>query len=99
MSPRKRILRALSAASPGANVRPSEIAGFDEQAPRYREAVNGLLREQLISGSRDGDGDLVIGLNPKRLPQVRREIRPWFRAPLAWALVLGLAGGAALLLS
>ncbi len=99
MTPRKTILRELNAAGPDTFRRPNEIRGFEKQAPKYREAVNGLLRDQLIRGTKGPDGNLVIGLNAQRLEQVQREIRPWFRAPLTWVVMLGAVASAALLLS
>ena len=91
MSPRKSILRELRSTGSDEYKRPSEISGFGRQAPKYREAVNGLLRDQLISGKKDDQGNLVIALNARRLPQVQKELRPWFAAPTTWGLVLGLA--------
>ena len=98
MSPRKTILRELNSAGPGSTRRPNEIEGFAKQPPKFRQAVNALLRDQLISGSKDSEGNLVIALNEQRLPQVRREIRPWFLTPLTWAVGIGVATLAALVI-
>ena len=91
MSPRKTILRQLNAAAPGELVRPSDISGFAKQPPKYREAVNGLLRDQLVTGSKDDDGNLVIGINGQRRPEVLKELRPWFGARAVVGVALGVA--------
>ena len=96
MTPRKTILRELAEAPPGGYTRPNEITGFEARAPKYREAVNALLRDQLITGTQDQDGRLVVALRPERLPQVQKELRPWFAAPVVWGSVLGVLVLAAL---
>lgn len=88
MTPRKTILRELAAAPNGRFMRPSDIPGFATKPPKYREAVNGLLKDQLITGSQDEDGNLVVAVSPQRLDQVNKELRPWFRAPAFWGAVL-----------
>ena len=99
MSPRKTILRELNAAGHGSFRRPSELSGFEKQPPKFREAVNGLLRDQLISGNQDADGNLVITLNERRMAEVEREIRPWFKSPMMVLVGVGIAvlAGAAFL--
>lgn len=100
MTPRKTILRELSDAPLGTYTRPSEIEGFEAKPPEYRKAVNGLLKEQLITGTQDEDGKLVVAISQARLPQVQKELRPWFAAPAVWGTVLGaLALAAAVLIA
>ena len=89
MSPRKTILRELTRAGPATFMRPSQIPGFDSRAAGYREAVNALLKDQLISGARDEEGRLVVGVNGQNVSRVRKELRP--AAPIVWGAVLGLA--------
>jgi hypothetical protein len=89
MTPRKTILRQLSEVPAGGFTRPSEISGFTSQPPGYRKALNGLLKDQLITGLQNEEGDLVVALSPNRLPQVHKELRPWFAAPAVWGGFLG----------
>ena len=95
MSPRKTILRELTRTGPGTYTRPSELPGFKSKPPKYREAVNALLKDQLISGSQDKDGKLVVTLNGQNSSRVRRELRPWFARPVVWGTLMGIAALAA----
>jgi hypothetical protein len=84
MSTRKLILRELRRRheqEAGAYTRPGNIAGFTERPERFQNAVNALLQERLINGTKDGDGRLAIALNTQRMDDVRRELRPWFARP------------------
>ena len=84
MTTRRTILRELSRRhqqEAGAYTRPGSIAGFAEQPTRFQNAVNALLQERLINGTKDGDGRLAIALNQQRMDDVRRELRPWFARP------------------
>lgn len=96
MSPRKTILRELSQKGAGAFARPSDIQGFQSNAPKFREAVNVLLKEQLISGAQDDTGKLVVTINEQNASRVRRELRPWFARPLVWGTAMGIAALATL---
>ncbi len=90
MSPKKAILKELRAAGPESYTLPSRIPGFADHASRYREAVNELLKERLISGSKDADGNLVVAINGARSKDVDRALRPlpvWVLAGLV--LVVG----------
>ncbi len=91
MSPRKTILRELTRAGPATFMRPSQIPGFASRAAGYREAVNALLKDQLITGARDEEGKLVVGVNGQNVSRVRKELRPWFATPIVWGAALGLA--------
>ena len=88
MSPRKTILRELDQLHTDEGnsryARPSSMPGFGRQPSKYREAVNGLLKERLIDGMKDEEGRMAIALNPHRLATVRRELRPWFARPMIW---------------
>lgn len=88
MTPRKTILRELRAAGPETYRLPSQIPGFDTNAPKYREAVNDLLKDRLISGSKDGEGNLVVAINEARAKDVDRALRI---APPALLVAVGLA--------
>lgn len=84
MSPRRTILRELSQRhqnGAGGYTRPGAIAGFTDRPARYQEAVNQLLQERLINGTKDDEGRLAIALNEHRLADVRKELRPWFARP------------------
>ncbi len=100
MSPRKTILRELDQLHPdmgnGRYARPSTLPGFGKQPTKYQEAVNGLLKERLIDGKKDEDGRMAIALNPHRLAEVRKEIRPWFARPSTWlgAIAVGMLAAA-----
>ncbi len=84
-----RELRILHASGNGRYARPAAIKGFDQQPGRYQEAINKLLQERLINGTRDGEGRLAIAINEHRLADVRKELRPWFTRPTI--LVAGIA--------
>jgi hypothetical protein len=64
--------------------RPAEIAGFAEKPDRFQAAVNALLQERLINGTRDGEGRLAIAINHHRHEDVKRALRPWYALPVAW---------------
>lgn len=98
MSPKKAILRELRAAGPQNYTLPSEIPGFTKDAPRYREAMNELLKDRLISGGKDGEGNMVVAINEARSKDVDRALRPvpiWLLAGLI--LIAGASVAAALL--
>lgn len=87
MSARRTILRELNARheKDGGNyTRPDTITGFTQNRERYQAAVNELLQERLINGTKDGEGRLAIALNTHRLADVRKELRPWYARPFAW---------------
>jgi len=105
MSPRRTILRELSRqngeATANGYTRPANIAGFAEKPARFQAAVNELLQERLINGTKDEEGRLAIAINAQRLKDVRRELRAWWQRPATWivavlALGIGLAVGALL---
>ena len=99
MTPRKTILRELAGAADGRPTRPSEIKGFDDNAPGYRKAVNALLKDQLLTGAQDENGHLVVSLSPARMDEIRKEVRPWFAVPAVWvSLVAVLLIGAVALI-
>lgn len=84
MTPRRTILRELHerhAEGNGRYTRPGVITGFAEKPSRYQEAVNQLLQERLINGTKDEEGRLAIALNEHRLADVQKELRPWFARP------------------
>ena len=88
MSTRRAILRELSRNGHQGNgfTRPGNLAGFSSKPDRYQAAVNQLLQERLINGTKDEDGRLAIALNEHRLDDVRRELRPLWARP---AVLLG----------
>ena len=92
MSPRKTILRELDQLPSDEGsvryARPSTMPGFGKEPTKYQEAVNGLLKERLIDGKKDGEGRMAIALNPHRMADVRKEIRPWFARPSTWLGVI-----------
>lgn len=101
MSARKTILRELDRARraqpPSPFVRPSTLPGYAQRPDRYQSAVNALLRARLVEGITDAEGRMAIGLNEHRLPDVRRELRPFWARPALWVLlVIALAVGAGL---
>lgn len=99
MSARRTILRELSRASATGLVRPATISGFSANPGRYQEAVNALLSERLINGTKDHEGRLAIALNEQRMADVRKELRPvWMRLPVLLALLVVMATAGALLL-
>jgi hypothetical protein len=89
MSPKQHILRALTlAGEPGtvqAHLRPSDLPGYGRASERYQAAVNELLRQKLIEGHSDGDGRMSIALNPHRLRDIRKALRPVWARPSVWA--------------
>lgn len=95
MSPRKTILRELTDLHGDKEkryARPRTIRGFDNHPAKYQSAVNELLKDRLIDGMKDSEGQMAIALNEHRLADVRKELRPWFARPIAWigtAMVVG----------
>jgi hypothetical protein len=84
MSARRTILRELKVHHESGNgryTRPGAITGFDQQPSRYQEAVNKLLQERLINGTKDDEGRLAIALNEHRMADVHKELKPWFMRP------------------
>ena len=78
-SPRRMILRELTrrrSEGNGGYTRPASITGFQAKPSRFQAAVNELLAERLINGTKDGDGRLAISLNEHKLADVRKELRP-----------------------
>lgn len=96
MSPRKTILKKLDQIHQGEGAgrytRPSTLPGYGDRVPKYQEAVNALLKDRLIDGKKDEEGHMAIALNPHRLTDVRRELRPWFLRPAMWIAVLATLG-------
>ncbi len=96
MSPRKTILKTLDQIheddGAGRYTRPSTLPGYGGKATKYQEAVNVLLKDRLIDGKKDEEGRMAIALNPHRLTDVRRELRPWFARPAMWFAVVATAG-------
>lgn len=87
MSARRTILRELSARHERGDagyLRPAAINGFTDQPSRYQEAVNQLLQERLINGTKDDEGRLAIGLNTHRIAEVRKELRPVYARAGVW---------------
>jgi hypothetical protein len=72
--------------------RPASIHGFTAQPSKYQAAVNTLLQERLINGTKDADGKLAIGLNTHRLADVKKELRPLYARAPVWLAVLVVAG-------
>jgi hypothetical protein len=100
MSARRTILRELSRTSAaGSVVRPATISGFDANPARFQAAVNALLQERLINGTKDTEGRLAIGLNEQRLADVRKELRPVWAHPVLWLALVVVAVGAVALLA
>ncbi len=98
MSPRRTILRELSRVQGNGLTRPNSIRGFAKRPAQYQAAVNALLQERLINGTKDDDGRLAISLNEHRIADVKRELRPWFARPVTWVaafalIAIGLAAG------
>lgn len=102
MTPRRAILRELTrrrTAGDEGYTRPGSIAGFDAKPARYQAAVNELLQERLINGTKDQEGRLAIALNEHRLADVRKELRPFYARPVAWlGLVVVVSVAAALVI-
>ena len=67
MSPKKAILKTLTdhhqKSGPGVLTRPATIPGFQSKPERFQQAVNSLLQERLIEGTRDPEGRMAISLN------------------------------------
>lgn len=87
MSARRTILRELRARHERGDagyLRPAAINGFNDQPSRYQEAVNQLLQERLINGTKDDEGRLAIGLNTHRIAEVRKELRPVYARASVW---------------
>jgi hypothetical protein len=74
-----------------AYTRPADIGGFTARPERFQAAVNTLLQERLINGTKDSEGRLAIAINQHRQDAVRRELRPWYASPIAWLAGLGAA--------
>ena len=95
MSPRKTILRELDQLHDGEGAgryaRPSTMPGYGGKAAKYQEAVNDLLKNRLIDGKKDEEGRMAVALNPHRITEVRRELRPWFVRPAAWLMAVAAA--------
>ncbi len=92
MSPKKAILKTLSEnhqfEGPERLVRPSTIPGFRDAPERYQKTINDLLRDRLIEGMKDPEGHLAVSLNPHRVRDVRKELRPVWAHPGIMALVV-----------
>ena len=87
MSVRRAILRELNGrhqAGEGGYIRPVNIAGFAAQPSQYQTAINALLQDRLINGTKDGDGHMAVALNTHRLADVQKELRAWYFGPAAW---------------
>lgn len=87
MSPRKTILRELSSRldrGESGYARPDTIGGFNDNPAAYQLAVNRLLQERLINGTRDEGGRTAVALNPHRLEDVKKALRPWYARPITW---------------
>ncbi len=103
MSPKKTILKALAGqhaqTGPSSLVRPATIPGFEAQPEKYQQAVNTLLQERLIEGTKDPEGRLAISLNAHRMADVKKELRPFWFHPAFVALlgVLAAVAGVGLL--
>lgn len=97
MSTRRTILRELSRNGHEGNgfTRPANIAGFAGQPARYQAAVNTLLQERLINGTKDEEGRLAIAINHQRIADVRRELRPFWMRPVMWLTIVALAAAGA----
>jgi hypothetical protein len=65
-------------------IRPTGVPGFTVQPSQYQVAINQLLSERLLNGSKDSEGRLVIALNAGRLADVQKELQPWFLRLLPW---------------
>ena len=103
MSPKKTILRTLADShdrtSGTAYTRPAEIPGFPRDPERFQQAVNALLKDRLIEGRRDEEGRMTVAVNPHRLADVQRVLRPVWAHPALWgAMVLLGALGAGFIL-
>ncbi|MGI9627898.1 MAG: hypothetical protein ACR2QM_13760 [Longimicrobiales bacterium] len=90
MTPRKTILRELQAAGPDSFVQPSRIQGFESDSAKFRETLNELLKDRLITGSKNEDGDLVVAVNPARAKEVSRALSSPLSSP-AFLIGAGIA--------
>jgi len=91
MSARRTILRELSARHERGEVgylRPAAISGFADEPSRFQQAVNQLLQERLINGTKDDEGRLAIGLNTHRIAEIRKELRPVYARAGLWVVGL-----------
>jgi hypothetical protein len=91
MSPKKTILKALSThyreSGPGALTRPATIPGFQTKPEKFQQAVNTLLQDRLIEGTKDPEGRMAITLNDHRIADVKKELRPFWFHPAFVAVV------------
>ena len=98
MSPKKSILKTLSVqhkeSGPGNLTRPATIPGWQTKPDKYQEAINTLLQERLIEGTKDPEGRLAISLNTHRMAEIRKELRPFWFHPAFMALMALLAAAA-----
>lgn len=97
MTTRRAILRELSRNGHNGNgfTRPGNLTGFAAKPERFQAAVNQLLQERLINGTKDEDGRLAIAINEHRMDDVRRELRPVWTRPAAWLAFIVLIAAAA----
>ncbi len=96
MSPRKTILRELTSLRSEDEKRyttPRSIRGFEARPAKYQTAVNELLKDRLIDGVKDSEGQMAIAINAHRIEDVRKELRPWFARPITWIATAMLIGG------
>ena len=95
MSPKKAILRTLTAAHESGEAtytRPASIPGFSAEPERFQKAVNELLKDRLIEGRKDDEGHMAVALNAHRLADVRRYLRPAWAHPAVWAAAVVVGG-------
>lgn len=98
LSPRRTILRELNQRHERGEegyTRPASIRGFTQKPSQFQAAVNALLQERLINGTKDDEGRLAIGLNSHRLADVRKELRPIYARAGIWLAAMGAVGLAA----
>ena len=84
MSPRKTILAELNKIQSTADAQPtapSTLRGFSGNETKYQQAVNDLLKDRLINGQKGTAGSMEIAINPARIADVRKELRPFFLRP------------------
>lgn len=94
MSVRRTILRELKERreqDAAGYTRPGTIDGFAQRPARYQQAVNALLRERLINGTRDAGGRLAIAINEDRFADVERALRPIWTRPVVWLAAIAAA--------
>lgn len=91
MSPKKTILKALLECQDGVGsvklVRPATIPGFQQAPEKYQQTINTLLKERLIEGIRDPEGNMAISLNTHRAHDVKKVLRPVWAHPAVLALL------------